>query len=165
MYGLANVYKCSTHCCSVTQSCLNFCDPMDCSMPGFPVPHHLLAFAQTHAHWIDDTIQPFHPLSSPSPLAVNLSQHQGLFKCKELALCKDAESWLFASRVQSSRDIASTSILPMNIQGWFSLEFIGLISLLSKGLSRVFSRTTVQKHQFFSVYLRTMCNWIGWNIL
>ena len=54
------------------------CEPMDCSMPGFPVLHHLLEFAQTHVHWMDDAIQPSHPLSSPSPLALNLSQHQGL---------------------------------------------------------------------------------------
>ena len=67
MYGLANVYKCSTHCCSVTQSCLNFCDPMDCSMPGFPVPHHLLEFAQVHVHWTGDAIQLSHPLLSSSP--------------------------------------------------------------------------------------------------
>ena len=74
-------------------------------------------------------------------------------------------SQLFASGAQSSGASASASILPMNIQGWFPLGFIDLISLLSKGLLRVFSRTTVQKHQFFRTYLRTMCNWIGWNIL
>jgi len=74
-------------------------------------------------------------------------------------------SQLFASGAQSSGASASASILPMNIQGWFPLGFIDLISLLSKGLLRVFSRTTVQKHQFFRMYLRTMCNWIGWNIL
>ena len=66
--------------CSVTQSCLTLCDPMDCSMPGFPVLHHLLEFAQTHLQWSDEAIQPSHPLSSPSPLALNLSQHPGLFK-------------------------------------------------------------------------------------
>ena len=55
-------------------------DPMNCSMPGFPVLHHLLQFAQTHVHRVSDTIQPAHPLSSPSPPAFNLSQHQGLFQ-------------------------------------------------------------------------------------
>ena len=53
---------------------------MDCSTPGFSVLHYLLEFAQTHVHWVDDAIQPSHPLSSPSPLALNLSQHQGLFQ-------------------------------------------------------------------------------------
>ena len=65
---------------SVTQSCPTLCDPMDCSMPGLPVHHQLLEFTQTHVHWVGDAIQPSHPLSSPSPLASNLSQHQGLFK-------------------------------------------------------------------------------------
>ena len=53
---------------------------MDCSMPSFPVLYYLPQFAQTHVHWVSDAIQPSHPLSSPSPLALNLSQHQGLFK-------------------------------------------------------------------------------------
>ena len=65
---------------SVTQSCLTLCDPMDCSMPGLPVHHQLLEFTQTHVHSVSDAIQPSHPLSSPSPPAFNLSQHQGLIK-------------------------------------------------------------------------------------
>ena len=67
-------------CCSITQSCPTLCDPMDCSMPGSPVLHYLLEFAQTHVHGVSDAIQPSHPLPSPSPSAFNLSQHQGLFK-------------------------------------------------------------------------------------
>ena len=66
--------------CSVTQSCPTLCNPMDCSTPGFPVLHYLLEFAQTHAHQVYDVIQPTHPLSPPSPPALNLSQHQGLFQ-------------------------------------------------------------------------------------
>ena len=65
---------------SVAQSCPTLCDPMDCSMPGLPVHHQLLEFAQIHVHRIGDAIQPSHPLSSPSPPAFNLSQHQGLFQ-------------------------------------------------------------------------------------
>ena len=65
---------------SVSQSCQTLCDPMDCSMPGFPVQHQLLELAQTHVHRVSDAIHPFHPLSSPSPPAFNLSQHQGLFQ-------------------------------------------------------------------------------------
>ena len=65
---------------SVTQSCLTLCDPMNSSTPGLPVHHQLPEFTQTHVHWVGDAIQPSHPLSSPSPPALNLSQHQGLFK-------------------------------------------------------------------------------------
>ena len=97
-----------------------------------PSPY-LLEFAQTHAHWVCDAIQPSHPLLPPSPLALSLSQHQ--------ALCTGGQS-IGAS--------ASASVLPMNIQGWFPSGLIGLISSMSKGLPRVFSSTTVQKHQFFS---------------
>ena len=61
-------------CCSRP----TLCDPMDCSTPGFPVLHYLLEFAQTHVHQVSDAIQPSHPLSSPSPPALSLSQHQGL---------------------------------------------------------------------------------------
>ena len=65
---------------SVAQLCLTLCDPMDCRMPGLLVHHQLLEFTQTHVHWVGDAIQLFHPLSSPSPPAFYLSQHQGLFK-------------------------------------------------------------------------------------
>ena len=66
--------------CSVVNSCLTLCDPMDCSMPGFPVPHHLPEFAQVHVRWIGDAIQSSYPLSPSSPSAFNLSQKQGLFQ-------------------------------------------------------------------------------------
>ena len=65
---------------SVTQSCLTLCNPVNCSMPGLPVHHQLLESTQTHVHWLGDAIQPSPPLSSPSPPALNLSQHQGLFQ-------------------------------------------------------------------------------------
>ena len=68
-------------CCSVAKSCLTLCDSMNWSKPGFPVFNYLLEFAQTHVHWVDNAIQPSHPLSSPSPPALNLSQDQGLFQC------------------------------------------------------------------------------------
>ena len=65
---------------SVAQSCLTFCDPMNCSTPGLPVYHQLPEFTQTHDHWVGDAIQPSHPLSSSSPPTLSLSQHQGLFQ-------------------------------------------------------------------------------------
>ena len=128
--------------CSITQLCPTLCDPMDCSTPGFPVLHHLPEHAQTHVHWVGDTIKPSRPLSSPSPPTFNLSQHQSF-----------PMSWLFASGGKNIGASASASVLPMNIQDWFLLGLTGLISLLSKGLSRVFPSTTVQKHQFFGAQL------------
>ena len=89
---------------SVAQSCPTLCDPMDCSMPGFPVHHHLPEFTQTHVHWVSDAIQLSHPLLSPSP-AFNLSQHLGLFqwvssshqviKVLELQLQHQSFQWIF----------------------------------------------------------------------
>ena len=67
-------------CCSVAKSCLTLGNSMDCSTPGFPVLHYLPELAQTHIHCVNDTIKPSHPQSSPSPPALNLSQHQGLFQ-------------------------------------------------------------------------------------
>ena len=66
-------------CCSVAPSCPTLCNHEDYSTPGLPVLHHLLEFVQTHVHWVRDAIQPSHPLSSPFPPALNLSQHQNLF--------------------------------------------------------------------------------------
>ena len=65
---------------SVTQSCPTLCNPMNCSTPGLPVHHQLPESTQTHVHWVGDAIQPSHPLSSPSPLTLNVEKHQGLFK-------------------------------------------------------------------------------------
>ena len=71
---------CFTQFSSIAQSCPTLCDPMDCSMPGLPVHHQLLEFTQTHVRRVGDAIQPSHPLSSPSPPAFSLYQHQGLFQ-------------------------------------------------------------------------------------
>ena len=78
LYALGTCIEGYCHC-SVTQSCLTPCDPMNCSTPGFPVLHHFSGLAQTHVHCVGDAIQPSRPLSSPSPPAFRLSQHQGLF--------------------------------------------------------------------------------------
>ena len=72
--------KLEVYCCSVTKLCPTFCNRMDCSTPGFPDLHYLPEFAQIHVHWVGDAIQPTHPLSSPSPPTLNLSQHQDLFQ-------------------------------------------------------------------------------------
>ena len=133
---------------SVAQSCPTLCNPMGCSMPGFPVHHQLPELAQTHVHWFSDAIQLFHPLSSPSPPVFNFSQHQGLFPVSQL----------FASGGQSIGVSASPSILPKNIQDWSPLGLTGWISLKSKGISRVFSNTTVQKHQLSGAQLSSQSN-------
>ena len=135
---------------SVTQSCPTLYDPMDCNMPGLPVHHQLLEFTQTHVHQVNDAIQSSYPLSSPSPPAFNLSQH--LFPVSL------PRSQFFASGGQTIRVSALASVLPMNIQDWFPLGWTRWISLQSKGLSRVFSNTTVQKHQFFSTQPSSQSN-------
>ena len=116
---------------------------MNCSTPGLPVHHQLPESTQTHVLCVGDAIQPTHPLLSPSPPALNLSQHQGLFQMSQL----------FASDGQSTGTSVSTSVPPMNTHDWSPLGWTGWISLQSKGLSRIFSNTTVQKHQFFSTQL------------
>ena len=103
----SGMYICCLYICcsSVTKSCPTLCEPMDYSTPGFPVLHCLLEFAQTHVHWVSNAIQPSHPLSSPSPPAFNLSQHQGLVqwvsslyqvaKALELPLQHQSFQWIF----------------------------------------------------------------------
>ena len=129
---------------SVTQLCPTLCDPMNHSMPGLPVHHQLPESTQTHVHWINDAIQPSYPLSSPSPPALNPSQHQG----------KVAFAW----GGQIIGVSASASVLPVNAQGWSPLGRTGWISLQSKGLSRVVSNTTVQKYPFFGTQLSLQSN-------
>ena len=127
-------------CCSVAKSCPTLCNSMDCSPPGFPVPHYLLDFAQVHVQWMGDAIQPSHPLLFPLASCPQSFPASGSFPISQL----------FASSGQSTGASASASVLPMNVQGLFPLGLTGLISLLPKGLSRVFSSTTVWQHQFFS---------------
>ena len=115
--GFTNDKSQMSHFSSVTQSCPTLCDAMDCSLPGLPVHYQLPEFTQIHVHWVGDAIQLFYPLSSPSPPAFNLSQHQGLFK------------WVSSShQVAKVLEFHSTSVLPMNIQDWFPLGWTGYIS-------------------------------------
>ena len=132
---------------SVAQSCLTPCDPMNHSTPGLPVHHQLPEFTQTHVHRVGDAIQPSHPLSFPSPPAPNSSLPESF-----------PMSQLFTWGGQSTGVSALASFLPKNTQDWSPLEWNGWISLQSKGLSRVFSNTTVQKHQFFSAQLSSQSN-------
>ena len=121
---------------------VHLCDPMDCSTPSFPVRHQLLELAQTHVHWVSDAIQPSHPLLSPSSPAFNLSQHQGLFQ------------W-FSSSHQVAKvlefQLQHQSFQWMNIQDWFPLGWTGLISLQSKGHSKVLTTVWNTTSQFESI--------------
>ena len=113
---------------SVAQLWPTLCDPMNRSMPGLSVRHQLPESTQTHVHCVSDAIQPSHPLSSPFPPALNLSQHQSLF------------IWV-SSPHQVAKVLgvsASTSVPPMKTQDWSPLGWTGWISLQSKGLSRIF---------------------------
>ena len=116
---------------SVAQSCPALCDPMNCSMPGLPVHHQLPELAQTHVYQVRDAIQPSHPLSSPSPPALNLSQHQVLFK------------WVSSShQVAKVFEVsASTSVLPMNTQDWSPLGWTGWIL---KAIRKVLKQTKLK---------------------
>ena len=137
--------KTNRYCCSVAKSCLTLYNPMDCSMPGFPVLHYqsLLKFISIES--------------------VMLSNHF-ILRCFLLLLLSIFSNItvfsreLFPSDGQSIGASASALVLSMNIQGWFPLPLTGLISLLSKGISRVFSSTTIWKHQFFSIQLPLLSN-------
>ena len=111
---------------------------MDGNTWGFHVLHYLLEFAQTHVHWVGDALQPSHPLSPPS-LQFPPFPASGSFPMSQL----------FAWGGQTIEVSTSASVLPINTQDWSPLGWTGWISLQSKGPTRVFSSTTVQKHQFF----------------
>ena len=132
---------CFTQFSSVAQSCPTLWGPMNRSTP---VHHKLPEFTQTHVHQVGDSIQPSHPLLSPSPPFCPQSlPASGSFPMSQLFIWGD----------QSIGVSASASVLPMNTQDWSPSGWTAWISLQSKGLSRVFSNTTVQKHQFFGAQL------------
>ena len=124
------VHNSNCCCCLVANSCPALCNPMDCSTPGFPVLHYLPVYANSCplSQWCHPTISsfviPFCPQSFPASGSFPMSQ-------------------LFTSGGRSIGASASASVLPMNVQGWFPLGLACLISSQSKGLSRVFSNTTV----------------------
>ena len=130
---------CTDHLLLFTQSCLTLHDPMDCTMPGFPVLHQLSEFAQTHVHCVGDAIQPSHPLliflllPSIFPSIRVLSNELTLY-IRWPKYCS------FCLRISTSNEYS----------GLISLRLTGFIFLKSEGFSRVFSNTTIQKHQFFS---------------
>ena len=138
-------------CCSVAKSCLILCDPTDCSSPGFSVLHYLLGF--------------FKFMSIESVMLSN-----NLTLCCPLLLCLQSfpasgsfpVSWCFTSSGQSFR--ASASVLPMNIQGWFSLGLTDLISLQSKGLKSLLQhhslKASILRHSAFFMVQLSLCTWL-----
>ena len=122
---------CYLDCCSVTQSWLTLCDPINCSTPGFLVLHH-------HIHWVSDAIQSSHPLSScPQSFPASRSSPW---------------SWLFASGGQSIGTSASALVLPLIIQGWFPLRLTGLISCCLRD-----SQKSSTSPQFDSINSSALC--------
>ena len=125
-------------CCFVAQSCPTLCDPMDCSIPGLPVLHHVPGFAQVHVYCISDASSHFifwFPLLFLPSVFPNIRD----FSNESAVNIRGPKYWCFSFSI----------ILPVNIQDWSPLRLAGLISLLSRGLSGVFSRTIVRRHQFF----------------
>ena len=102
---------------SLAQSCPTLCNPMDCRTPGFPVHPQLPELAQTHVHWVCDAIQPAHPLSSPSPPAFNLSQHQGIFQWVSSSH-QVAKYWSFSFSISHSNEYSG--LFPLGLTGWIS---------------------------------------------
>ena len=142
---------------SVTQSCLTLCSPMNHSMPGLPIHHPLPESTQTHVHWVGDAIQPSHPLLSPSPPILNLSQHQGLFKMSQL----------FASGGQNIGVSASTSIIPMDTQDfqWTPLGILPMNTFRMDGLDLLAVQGTLksllQHHSSKASILQSAAFFIG----
>ena len=141
---------------SVTQSCLTLEDPMDCSMPGFPAHHQLPELVQTHVHWAGDAIQPSHPLSSSSPPAFNLSQHQGLFqwvssshqaaKVLKFQLQHQSFQWIFRTNILWDWLIGSPCNPRDSQESYPTPQFKSINSL---ALSFLYSPTLTSTHDYW----------------
>ena len=152
----ASVWKNSRDTSVQLLSRVRLCDPMVCSTPGLPVHHCLLEFAQTHFHWIDDAIQPSNHLILCCPLLLLPSIFPSIrvFSNESAPCTRWPTYWSFSFSTNPSNEY----------ECWFHLGWTGWISLQSKGLSKVFFNTTVQKHQFFgaqpSLWFNShICTW------
>ena len=135
-------FKCTKAKFKVIVQCPNFCEPLDCTTPDFPVLHCLPKFAQPHVHQVGDAIPSISSSVIPFSSCPQSLPASGSFSMSQL--------FAWSQRFSVS---VSAFVLPMNTQDWSPLGWTGWVSVLSKGLSRVFSNTTVQKHQFFSAQL------------
>ena len=133
---------------SVAQSCPTLCDPMNRSTPGLPVHHQLLESTQTHVHWVSGAIQPSHPLSSSSPPALNLSQHQGLFKWVSSSH-QVAKYWSFSFNISPSKEHPGLISFTMD---W--LDLLEVQGTLKSLLQHHSSKASIFLHSaFFTVQL------------
>ena len=132
---------------SIAQSCSTLCNPMNHSIPGLHVHHQLPEFTQTHVYRVSDAIQPSHPLSSPSPPAFNLYQHQGLSNESVLRI-RWAKYWSFSFSICPSKQYSG----PIS----FRMDWLGLLAV--QGTLKSLLQHQVQKHQFFSTQLSLWLN-------
>ena len=130
---------------SVTQSCLTLCDPMNRSMPGLPVHHQHPEFTQTHVHWVSDAMHPSHPLLSPSPPALNLSQHQGLFQWVSSSH-QLAKYWHFSFSISPSNEHLGLVSVRMN---W--LDLLAVQGTLKSLLQHHSSKSSILQRSAFTV--------------
>ena len=115
---------------------VQLCDPRDCSTPDFPVHHQFQEFTETHGHWVGDAIQPSHPLSSPSPFALNLSQHQGLSNESVLHI-RWPKNWSFSFNISLSNEYSGLIS--------FRMDWLDLLAV--QGTLKGIYNTTVQNNQ------------------
>ena len=132
---------------SVTQSCRTLCNPMNCSTPGFPVHHQLPEFTQIHVHRVSDVIQPS-LLCHPLLLLPSIFPNNSVFSNESAFHIRWPKYWSFSFNISPSNE--HPRLISLGWTGWISLQ--------SKGLSRVFSNTTVQKNQFFVAQLSSQSN-------
>ena len=132
---------------SVTQSCPTLCDPIDCSIPGFPVHHQLPEFTQTHVHWVNDAIHHL-ILCRPFLLLPSIFPSIRVFSDESVLRIRWPKYWSFSFSISPSNEYQDS--FPLGLTGWISLQ--------SKELSRVFSNTTVKKHQFFGALFSLYSN-------
>ena len=125
--------------CSVAQSCPTLCDPMDCSMPGFPAYHQLSELTQTHVHQVGDVIQPSHPLL----LLPSIFPSIRVFSNESILRIRWPKYWSFRFSLSPSNEYSGLVS--------FRMDWLNLLAV--QGISRVFSNASVQKHQFFSPQL------------
>ena len=124
----------------VAQSCPTLCNPMDCSTPGFPVRHQLPELAQSHVQQVNDALQPSHPLLSPSSIFPSIR----VFSNESALHIRWPKYWIFSFNISPSNEHSGLIS--------FRMDWLDLLAVQGT-LSRVFSNTTVQKHQFFSTQL------------
>ena len=128
-------------CWSVGKKCPSSCNPVEYSTPGFPVHYYLPEFVQTHVHWVNDAIQPSHPLPPTPLLPSSIFPSIRVFSNESALRIRWPKYWSFSFSIGPSNEYS----------GLISFRTDCVISLLSKELSRVFSSTTIQKHQFFGI--------------